>query len=52
MIDEIIKYHEEAAKNASKRKAQGLSFEERSAVYFHERVILELMKIKNLMGNK
>lgn len=48
MIEEIIKYHEEAAKSAARLKMQGLSFDERATVYFHELAVKELQKLKNL----
>jgi hypothetical protein len=46
MIDEIIRYHEEAAKHESKNKIRGLSQEERAAVYFHEGAVRELQQLK------
>jgi hypothetical protein len=49
MIEEIIRYHEEATKHASKNKLRGLSQDERAAVYFHEGAVRELQRVKKIL---
>jgi hypothetical protein len=46
MLNEIIEYHEKEAQTVSKSKAQGLKFEQRILLNFHENTIDFLLKLK------